>query len=121
MTAWRARLGLALALSATLAACSDPAPLASEPPPAIERPVLPLSGEQPVRVPRAALIERAGITGLYVLDDGRARFRMVKPGVELGANRIEIVSGLAGGETVVLGALDDLYDGRPVSGAPRTR
>jgi hypothetical protein len=61
------------------------------------------------------------VTGVYVLESGRARFRMVKPGVELGENRIEIVSGLAGGETVVLGGLDDLYDGRPISAAPRTR
>jgi len=97
-----------------LVTCSDPAPRPADRPPSAERAVLALRGVQPVRVPRAVLIERAGITGVYVLSDGLARFRMVKPGAALAANQVEIVSGLTGEEIVVLGELTSLYDGRPV-------
>jgi len=106
---------LALLGVSVVAACTDPVPLPVQPAPSVERQVYRVGDEQPLAVPRAALIERAGITGIYILDHGRARFRMVKTGVVLPANKIEIVSGLKVGEIVVLGELSDLYDGRPVS------
>lgn len=110
----RIRLIASALVGATLAACSDSAPRPPDQPPAVERPVLLLAGEQPIRVPRAAIIERAGVTGVYVLDSGLARFRMVKTGTERGPSQVEILSGLTGKETLVLGDLAVLYDGHPV-------
>jgi len=106
---------LALLSVSMFVACSDPVPPPVQPAPPVERQVYQVGNEQPLAVPRAALVERAGITGIYVRDHGRARFRMVKTGVALPGNKIEIVSGLKGSEIAVLGELSDLYDGRPVS------
>lgn len=111
---WRIKLIVSALLGATLAACSDPAPRPPEQPPAVDRPVLLLAGAQPIRVPRAAIVERAGVTGVYVLDSGRARFRMVKTGTERDPSQVEILSGLTGNETLVLGDFAGLYDGHPV-------
>ncbi len=57
-----------------------------------------------VRVPRTALIESGGLTLVVVRDaEGRAQSRVVTVG-DIGADgRAEILSGLAGGESVVLG------------------
>jgi len=109
-------LASVLLANAVLGACSDPIPRSPQEPPSVERPLLTLTRTQPVRVPQAALIERAGITGVYVRHGGRARFRMVKTGAVLGASQIEILSGLTGDEVVVLGNLTNLYDGQPVHG-----
>jgi len=106
---------LAMLGVSVVAACTDPVPLPVQPAPPVERQVYRVGNELPLAVPRVALIERAGITGIYVLDHGRARFRMVKTGAALPAKKIEIVSGLTGGEIAVLGELGELYDGRPVS------
>jgi hypothetical protein len=114
MIARRISRVLVLVGAAALAACSDPVPRPIEQAQPVERPVITLRGELPTRVPRAALVERAGITGVYVLDGGLARFRMIKPGGTLGANEVEILSGLTGSETIVLGELVSLYDGRPI-------
>lgn len=99
-----------------LAGC---APEPTYPPPELprlERPVQALAvrpGER-VLIPRAALVERAGVPGVFVLDEqGRARFRMVRTGKTVGA-RIEILSGLAGNERLVLGDLDAVRDGSPI-------
>jgi len=61
------------------------------------------TGEQPlVRLPESALTERAGITGVFVVQaDGRAQFRLVHPGTAA-EGWVEIQSGLAAGERVIL-------------------
>lgn len=61
------------------------------------------TGEQPrVRVPVSALSERAGITGVFVVDaSGEAHFRLVRPGATTGSE-VDIQSGLAAGERIVL-------------------
>ncbi len=65
-----------------------------------------------VRVPRAALIESGGLTLVVVRDSaGRAQSRVVRTGAVSGspgaaanaASAVEILSGLAGGESVALG------------------
>lgn len=106
---------LALAVLA-LAACGRK----PEPPPQLpqlERPVLALTAvaktPSGVRVPRAAYVERAGVPGVFVLHEGLARFRMVKAGRAQGAD-LEILSGLAGTETLVLGDLQAVRDGSPL-------
>jgi RND family efflux transporter MFP subunit len=57
-----------------------------------------------VRVPRAALVESGGLTLVVVRDaQGRAQSRVVTVGESAADGRVEILSGLAGGETVGLG------------------
>ena len=67
------------------------------------------------RIPRQALMERGGIPGVFVLNEaGEARFRMVRAG---GVNdaQVEILSGLHGDETLVLGNLSAVHDGSPIT------
>lgn len=106
---------LALAV-VTLAACGRKP---ESPPqlPRLERPVLVLTAvaktPSGVLVPRAAYVERAGVPGVFVLHEGLARFRMVKAGRAQG-EAIEILSGLTGTETLVLGDLKAVRDGSPL-------
>ena len=86
--------------------------------PRAERPVLSLNlkpGELlKIRIPRQALVERGGVPGVFVLNkSGEARFRMVRPGATQDA-RVEILSGLQGDETLVLGELAAVHDGSPI-------
>ncbi len=63
---------------------------------------VPVGEQSMVRVPVSAVTERAGITGVFVVNtDGRANFRMVRTGDSDG-DQIEILSGLADGERIVL-------------------
>jgi RND family efflux transporter MFP subunit len=56
-------------------------------------------------VPRSALAVRGEMRGVYVVGaDGTPRLRQVRPGRELGADRIEILAGLSPGETVAVDA-----------------
>lgn len=87
--------------------------------PHVERPVLTLNlkpGELlKLSVPRQALVERGGIPGVFVLSEaGEARFRMVRAG-KTSDTRVEILSGLAGNETLVLGDLAAVHDGSPIT------
>lgn len=83
----------------------------------LERPVLEVAGtpgeNKFLSIPRAALIERNGIPGVFVLEDNEARFRMVRPG-ETRAGKVKILSGLFGGETLVMGELETVHDGSPI-------
>jgi RND family efflux transporter MFP subunit len=57
-----------------------------------------------VAVPSAAVLRQGGATLVVVRDDkGRAVSRIVTLGADLGGGRIEVLSGLAGGETVLVG------------------
>jgi RND family efflux transporter MFP subunit len=68
------------------------------------RAYLPVAGHDAVRVPREALVESGGLTLVVVRDDqGRARTRVVTIGDRGADGRVEILSGLAGGESVALG------------------
>lgn len=97
-----------------LAACgkktAEPAPLA-----ALARPVVMLDTKADrVLVPQAALVERGGIPGVFVMtEEQQARFRMVRTGKNLN-DRVEILSGLSGSETLVAGDLRDVHDGSPI-------
>lgn len=69
-----------------------------------------------IRVPAAALAERAGITGVFVVDaQGIARYRMVRTGAGE-AGEVEILSGLTPGERVVVSHVDQLENGDKVNG-----
>lgn len=70
-----------------------------------------------IRVPAAALAERAGITGVFVVDaQGIARYRMVRTGAT-GDGMVEIQSGLNPGDKVVVSNVGQLENGDKVNGA----
>jgi membrane fusion protein (multidrug efflux system) len=58
-------------------------------------------GEARLLVPREAVFERGGLSGVFVVDHGRARLRWVAAGAGSGT-LIEVRAGLEPGETVVL-------------------
>jgi RND family efflux transporter MFP subunit len=60
-----------------------------------------MASEARLLVPPSALIERGGLTGLFVVDDGRARLRWVARGA-LEGDRVEIRAGVEAGERIVL-------------------
>lgn len=109
---------LAILLALVLAGCDKKPPEAPPTLPRVERPVLALNLKPEatlrIKIPRAALVERGGIPGVFVLNEaGEARFRLVRPG-RTGGTQVEILSGLHGSETLVLGDLAAVHDGTPI-------
>ena len=91
--------------------------------PRVERPVLALNAKPgellKLSIPRQALVERGGVPGVFVLSEaGEARFRMVRAG-KTSDTRVEILSGLAGNETLVLDDLAAVHDGNPITAVTR--
>jgi multidrug efflux pump subunit AcrA (membrane-fusion protein) len=113
------RLAAPMVLAAVAAACGEPPP--ATPPlerAALERAVrilpAPADRRPHITVPAAAMVDRGGMPGVLVLnDDGRARFRLVKPGERRG-DSVEIIAGLFGGERIVMGELAEVRDGTPI-------
>jgi multidrug efflux pump subunit AcrA (membrane-fusion protein) len=69
---------------------------------------------QALTVPQSALVERGQLTGVYVLDTERVtRLRLIKTGKAYG-DRVEVLSGLNDGETVVSGNVGAVSDGSRV-------
>jgi hypothetical protein len=64
-------------------------------------------------VPAAAVIERGQLQSVFVAEDGIARTRLITTG-EKAKDRIEVLSGLAPGEKVVLPIPPGLSDGAAV-------
>lgn len=73
-----------------------------------------------VLIPAAARVNLAGTPGVFVLKKNQARFRMIKTGKQQGT-RIEVSSGLAGNERIIMGPYDDIYDGSPFRPANQGR
>ncbi len=68
----------------------------------------------PVLVPASALVTRTGSPTVAVVDgQNRVHYRTVRLGRDYGAE-VEVIAGLAGGETVVLQSGDDLAEGAAV-------
>jgi RND family efflux transporter MFP subunit len=65
-------------------------------------------------VPRDALVRRGEMVGVFVVDGTTARLRWVRIGLEEGES-VEVLSGLRGGERVVIGASDRLTDGQRIA------
>lgn len=61
-------------------------------------------------VPRAALAQHQGKAGVWRIEQGRARFHPVQPGVQT-AERVQIVSGLAAGDRLIVYSAKQLDDG----------
>jgi RND family efflux transporter MFP subunit len=71
------------------------------------------AAETGLQVPAAAVFERGGLTGVFVLAGGRARLRWVAPGAREGG-ALEIRAGVEEGEEVIVSP-GDLQDGAAVS------
>jgi len=112
-------LAVALLLALALTGCEKKPPEAPPSLPRVERPLLALNFKPGVtlriKIPRAALVERGGIPGVFVLNEaGEARFRLVRLG-RTSDTQVEILSGLHGNETLVLGDLGAVHDGTPIN------
>lgn len=78
------------------------------------RAAFPLGSRAGIRVPASALLQRAGISGVFVVDaQGIARYRMVRVGAATGGN-VEIQAGLNPGERVVTSATTNMQSGDKV-------
>lgn len=66
---------------------------------------------QALAVPAEAVVDRAGIRGVFVVDaEGRAQFRMVRTGSRVDG-LVEIVAGLVAGERVVTEGVKQIQNG----------
>ena len=65
-------------------------------------------------MPESALTTYGQMERIFVVDDGRARLRLVKSGARADGE-VEILTGLRAGETVVTGGSRQIVDGQPVS------
>lgn len=70
-------------------------------------------------VPRAALTQFGGQTGVWQVAAGRARFRPVHPGMQT-AEQVQIVSGLQAGDRLIVYSAKQLDDGVRVREQPLT-
>ena len=62
-------------------------------------------------VPAGSVFERGQLRGVHIVDeDGVARLRWIRTGFETAAG-VEVVAGLAGGETVVVDSAEPLVEG----------
>jgi len=79
-----------------------------------EAEILVRSDADAVVVPVEAVVDFAGVSRVFVIDEGgAARSREIRTGIRLGP-LVEIVSGLRPGERVATSALGRLVDGAPV-------
>ena len=70
---------------------------------------IPVQGQ--AAVPNAALIWRGSLPSVFVLVDGKPSLRLVRVGYPVGENHTSVVSGLVGGETVILNPPANLVSG----------
>ncbi|GIX31692.1 MAG: RND transporter [Porticoccaceae bacterium] len=75
--------------------------------------LVPVAEVEAVRVPASAIQIRGQMELAYVVEEGRAALRLVKTGKRLG-DEVEVVSGLAAGEMLIVEADRPLRDGQPV-------
>ncbi|MFH1570842.1 MAG: efflux RND transporter periplasmic adaptor subunit, partial [Gemmatimonadota bacterium] len=69
-----------------------------------------------VLVPAAAVVRRGQLQGVFVVQSGRAHLRWLRLGNPW-ESEVEVVSGLNGGEVLVLDPDAQLRDGQPVEGS----
>ena len=73
--------------------------------------------QEQVMVPQAALIADQEGTYVFVVEDGKAAIRRIKPGGEIGPDVI-VNEGLKGGEQVIVEGLQSIRPGQPVHASP---
>jgi len=83
---------------------------------AFARVLFPTGTRSVLALPPAAVLDRAGIAGVFVVDaEGKAQYRMVRVG-QLVGERVEILSGLNAGDRVVIGNAQAVNNGDKVEG-----
>jgi RND family efflux transporter MFP subunit len=83
---------------------------------AFARVLFPTGSRQMLAVPQAAVLNRAGIPGVFVVSgQGVAQYRMVRTGRSLDG-RVEVLSGLNPGERVVTGNAEGVNNGDRIQG-----
>jgi len=75
---------------------------------------LPAGSARTIVVPASALTTYGQMERLFVVDAGRARLRLVRSGAAMNG-KLEILTGLKAGETVVVEGSRTLVDGQPVT------
>jgi RND family efflux transporter MFP subunit len=74
------------------------------------------SGARAVSVPREALVSDQGEMGVFLLRDGKAAHRAVQVGDAGGVgDRVPVISGLSGGEQVIVDGASSLKNGQDVT------
>ncbi len=75
------------------------------------RAAIPLGQRKAIQVSRQAVVERGQLQGVYVVgQDNIARFRLIRTGATR-QDMVEVLSGLAGGEQIVLAGVERVSDG----------
>jgi len=81
---------------------------------AFGRALFPVGEKKAILIPKSALVERGGLTSVWVVDrQNIASMRLVKSG-STSENRIEILAGLVDGERIVTGGVENVIDGARV-------
>lgn len=65
-------------------------------------------------VPQQAVISFAGVSKVFVAENSVARERVVEPGGKVGANDVEVTSGLKPGELVIISGLTRITNGATI-------
>lgn len=78
------------------------------------RVTLAMAQAETLAVPSGAVRQFGQMERVFIIDDGKARLRLVRTGAK-GEQYTEILSGLTEGETVVIADNGSLQDGRPVT------
>lgn len=71
------------------------------------------AGAETLMIPAEAVVPFGQMERVFVVDDGRARLRLVRTGAQENSD-VEILSGLEEGDTVVVAGNVHLVDGQPV-------
>jgi HlyD family secretion protein len=74
----------------------------------------PSAVEDRILIPRSAVADSQGASSVYLIKDGRAARQSIKTSKELGG-QIEVVSGLVGGEQLIVRGLEGITDGERVT------
>jgi len=72
---------------------------------------------QALKVPNAAVVERAGLHGIYIVDNkGIAHYRQIRLGEQLNADQVEVLAGLHDGDRIAWSTSPPLQSGMKVQG-----
>lgn len=75
--------------------------------------LVPVGAIRSLRVPAAAVLQRGQLEIVFVVANQHAQFHLVTMGKHFG-DAVEILSGLDGGDAVVMDGMEALTDGQPV-------
>ncbi len=73
-------------------------------------------------VPQAAVVNMAGLYGIYIVDDdGVAHYRQIRPGEQVNAGKVEVLAGLHDGDRIAWDAKPALQSGMKVQGTQHAK